>query len=159
MKISKARLQQIIKEEVENHLRETEGVLEFDEKALQDASGEMEEGLEGVMSLIKSKGKEGAVKALKGKKEIDNPWALVNAALAKMGRKGLSAKESMEEGVAKNHLQHLATGKKDPNCPVCSGDYDLDEQESSTKEDQLHKKDSKEVIPAKTQIRVELKNC
>ena len=60
---------------------------------LEEVADEMEEGIEGVMSLIKKKGKEGAVKALKGKKEIDNPWALVNAALAKMGRAGLSSKK------------------------------------------------------------------
>ena len=40
MKITKARLQQIIKEEVENHLRENENILEFDETKLAEASGE-----------------------------------------------------------------------------------------------------------------------
>lgn len=39
MKITKARLQQIIKEEVENHLRENENILEFDETKLAEASG------------------------------------------------------------------------------------------------------------------------
>lgn len=124
MKITKSRLLEIIKEEVELHNRnqQQEGyefnvrdlmeVLadenddgeiskkEFDTAIKKDMRQrgleeeiEMEEGIEGVISLIRKKGKEGAVKALKDKKEIDNPWALVNAALSKMGKSGLSSKK------------------------------------------------------------------
>ena len=38
MKISKTRLQQIIKEEVESYMRESENVLEFDENILKETS-------------------------------------------------------------------------------------------------------------------------
>lgn len=181
MKISKARLQQIIKEEVEAHIKREGSLLELDAKDLQNLLKEsgkyedlnpqekklydiapadydiivdpgtgktrldkkgvedpnirylekdrfdenIEEGLEGVISLIKDRGAEGAVRALKGKKEIDNPWALVNAALTKMGRKGLSrSDESMK-----------------------------------TAEDQLHDPSSKAVVKPKDKIRVELKTC
>lgn len=190
MKISKARLQQIIKEEVEAHLRRENAAIDIDEGELKNLVSEMkkgkkedlslsdkkayeqspedydivvspsdgktrlskkgiedpnvdymkrdrfdenmEEGLEGVISLIKDRGAEGAVKALKGKKEIDNPWALVNAALTKMGRKGLSRSDESAE----TSEDQLFTKKRDPQ----TGERE-------------------KVAPKKNGIRVELKTC
>lgn len=134
MKISKARLQQIIKEEVEAHLKQESTLLEVDEADMAGLAeeSEVEEGLEGVISLIKDRGAEAAVKALKDKKEIDNPWALVNAALTKMGRPGLSRSD---ENVEPSEDQ-IFTTKRDPD----SGER--------TK-----------IPPKKNGIRVEIKSC